>query len=242
IRGLEFKVESKDNRIERLTKELEELKKEKAGLDSKLTCFQSASKDLETLLGSQRPSPSIGSNSSDLQNSDFSVFEKGDSSESIMSKPMIKFIKATDSPTEVKISKVKTVRKPSVKVPRVSTVNTKFPTVNKKFPTGNSKLSTADLGNKGKAGNSQNVIDDKGYWDSGCSWHMTGNISYLSDYEPYNGGHVSFGQGGGKITGKGIIKTDKLEFENVCFVKDLKYNLFSVSQICDNKNSVLFTD
>nr|GEZ81247.1 hypothetical protein [Tanacetum cinerariifolium] len=31
---------------------------------------------------------------------------------------------------------------------------------------------------------------------------MTGNISYLSDYEPYDGGYVSFGQGGGKITGK----------------------------------------
>nr|GEW92273.1 ribonuclease H-like domain-containing protein [Tanacetum cinerariifolium] len=71
---------------------------------------------------------------------------------------------------------------------------------------------------------------------------MTGNISYLFDYKPYDGGYVSFGQGGGKITGKGIIKTDKLEFENVYFVKDLKYNLFSVSQICDNKNSVLFTD
>nr|GEY21221.1 hypothetical protein [Tanacetum cinerariifolium] len=71
---------------------------------------------------------------------------------------------------------------------------------------------------------------------------MTGNISYLSDYEPYDRGYVSFGQGGGKITGKGIIKTDKLEFENVYFVKDLKYNLFSVSQIRDNKNSVLFTD
>nr|GFD04781.1 hypothetical protein [Tanacetum cinerariifolium] len=54
IRGLEFKVESKDNRIERLTKELEELKKEKEGLDSKLTGFQLASKDLDTLLGSQR--------------------------------------------------------------------------------------------------------------------------------------------------------------------------------------------
>nr|GFB97293.1 ribonuclease H-like domain-containing protein [Tanacetum cinerariifolium] len=98
------------------------------------------------------------------------------------------------------------------RVPRVSTVNAKFPTVNKKFPTGNS----------------QNVIDDKGYWDSGCSRYMTGNISYLSDYEPYDGGCVSFGQGGGKITGKGIIKTGKLEFENVYFVKDLKYNLFSV--------------
>nr|GEY31664.1 ribonuclease H-like domain-containing protein [Tanacetum cinerariifolium] len=47
---------------------------------------------------------------------------------------------------------------------------------------------------------------------------------------------------GGKITGKGIIKIGKLEFENVYFVKDLKYNMFSVSQICDNKNSVLFTD
>nr|GFA01317.1 hypothetical protein [Tanacetum cinerariifolium] len=179
----------------------------------------------DTITDYSRPSPSIGSNSSDLQNSDFSVFEKGDSSESIMSKPMIKFIKATDSPTEVKISKVKTVRKPSVKVPRVSTVNTKFPTVNKKFPTGNSKLSTADLGNKGKAGNSQNVIDDKGYWDSGCSWHMTGNISYLSDYEPYNGGHVSFGQGGGKITGKDFKLRDDT---NVLLRTPRQHNMYSI--------------
>ncbi|GKD56133.1 hypothetical protein Tco_1289520 [Tanacetum coccineum] len=29
---------------------------------------------------------------------------------------------------------------------------------------------------------------------------MTGNISYLSEYEPYDGGYVSFGHGGGKIT------------------------------------------
>nr|GFA14349.1 ribonuclease H-like domain-containing protein [Tanacetum cinerariifolium] len=49
-------------------------------------------------------------------------------------------------------------------------------------------------------------------------------------------------QGGCKITRKGTIKTGNLEFENVYFVKDLKYNLFSVSQIYDNKNSVLFTD
>nr|GFB66474.1 ribonuclease H-like domain-containing protein [Tanacetum cinerariifolium] len=78
--------------------------------------------------------------------------------------------------------------------------------------------------------------------DSGCSRHMTGNISYLSDFEPFDGGYVSFGQGGCKITVKETIKTCKLKFENVYFVKDLKYNLFSVSQICDNKNSVLFTD
>nr|GFB51501.1 hypothetical protein [Tanacetum cinerariifolium] len=51
---------------------------------------------------------------------------------------------------------------------------------------------------------------------------MTGNISYLSDYEPFDGGYVSFGQGGCKITGKRTIKTGKLEFEIVYFVKDLK--------------------
>nr|GEZ23471.1 ribonuclease H-like domain-containing protein [Tanacetum cinerariifolium] len=100
--------------------------------------------------------------------------------------------------------------------PRVATINKKFPTVNRKllsvnrkFPTGNTKFSTADLGNKGKAGSSQNNIDDKGYWDSGCSRHMTSNISYISEYEPFDGGYVSFSQGGCKITGKGTIKTNE---------------------------------
>nr|GFB14302.1 reverse transcriptase domain-containing protein [Tanacetum cinerariifolium] len=47
---------------------------------------------------------------------------------------------------------------------------------------------------KTSAGSSQNNIDDKGYWDSGCSRNMTGNISYLSDFEPFDGGYVSFGR------------------------------------------------
>ncbi|GKB06302.1 ribonuclease H-like domain-containing protein [Tanacetum coccineum] len=34
----------------------------------------------------------------------------------------------------------------------------------------------------GVSGIPQDNIDDKGYWDSGCSRHMTGNISYLSEY------------------------------------------------------------
>nr|GFA42055.1 retrovirus-related Pol polyprotein from transposon TNT 1-94 [Tanacetum cinerariifolium] len=41
---------------------------------------------------------------------------------------------------------------------------------------------------------------------------------------------------------KGKIKTGKLDFDDVYFVKELKFNLFSVSQMCDKKNSVLFTD
>ncbi|GJT15953.1 retrovirus-related pol polyprotein from transposon TNT 1-94 [Tanacetum coccineum] len=47
---------------------------------------------------------------------------------------------------------------------------------------------------------------------------------------------------GGKISGKGKIRTRKLDFEDVYFVKELKFNLFSVSQMCDRKNSVLFTE
>nr|GEV51713.1 hypothetical protein [Tanacetum cinerariifolium] len=295
------------------------------------------------------------SNTSDLQNSNSSVSEHGESSESIMSKPMIKFFKAADSPTIIKTNKVETVRKPSIKyaemyrntskspevrgnqrnwnnlktqqlgkdfvmknkacfkcgqfdhlaydcgvwvnkgktwpknnythksmsprtvfhktgrtpinrpninvaqpkrtsfaktthsyvrrpfqrksavrtqfrAPRVSTVNTKFPTVDSKFPTAKSTF-TAGLGNKGKVVkalacwilrpkqhttdkglNSNSVlvifkkyqyIDTQGRLN-GCSRHMTGNISYLSNYEPYDGGYVSFGQGGGKITGKDL--------------------------------------
>nr|GEY86931.1 hypothetical protein [Tanacetum cinerariifolium] len=91
------------------------------------------------------------------------------------------------------------------------TANRKFPTASRKFTTGSTKNHTTDVGRKGNAGSSLYNIDDKGYWDSGCSRHTTGNISYLSDFEPFNGGYVSFGQGGCKITSKGTIKTGKLK-------------------------------
>nr|GEU36480.1 putative ribonuclease H-like domain-containing protein [Tanacetum cinerariifolium] len=83
---------------------------------------------------------------------------------------------------------------------------------------------------------------DKGVIDGGCSRHMTGNMSYLSDFEEINGGYVAFGRNpkGGKISGKGKIRTGKLDFDDVYFVRELKFNLFSVSQMCDKKNSVLF--
>ncbi|GJX18484.1 putative ribonuclease H-like domain-containing protein [Tanacetum coccineum] len=86
--------------------------------------------------------------------------------------------------------------------------------------------------------------DDKGFVDSGCSRHMTMNIAYVSDFKEFDGGYVSFGGGtyGGRITGKGTLKTDNLDFEDVYFVNELKFNLFSVSQMCDKKNYVLFTD
>nr|GEZ54843.1 ribonuclease H-like domain-containing protein [Tanacetum cinerariifolium] len=73
---------------------------------------------------------------------------------------------------------------------------------------------------------------------------VKGNMSYLYDFEAINRGYVAFGGNlkGGKITGKGKIRTGKLDFDGVYFIKELKFNLFSVSQMCDKKNNVLFID
>nr|GEU59010.1 ribonuclease H-like domain-containing protein [Tanacetum cinerariifolium] len=64
-------------------------------------------------------------------------------------------------------------------------------------------------GVKGNWGNPQHALKDKGVIDSGCSRHMTGNMSYLTDFKEINGGYVAFGGNpkGGKITRKGKIRT-----------------------------------
>ncbi|GJT07329.1 putative ribonuclease H-like domain-containing protein [Tanacetum coccineum] len=85
--------------------------------------------------------------------------------------------------------------------------------------------------------------NDIGIVDSGCSRSMTGNKEKLDDFVQIKGGIVKFGGGDGRISGKGTIRTSKLDFENVYYVEELQhFNLFSVSQICDKKNKVLFTD
>ncbi|GKF70899.1 hypothetical protein Tco_0203956, partial [Tanacetum coccineum] len=81
---------------------------------------------------------------------------------------------------------------------------------------------------KASACNLQQDLKDKGVIDNGCSRHMIGNKSYLKDYEEIDRGFVAFGGNskGKKITRKGKIRTSKLDFEDVYFVKELKFNLF----------------
>ncbi|GJV05136.1 hypothetical protein Tco_1338705 [Tanacetum coccineum] len=90
---------------------------------------------------------------------------------------------------------------------------------------------SAAEGNGENAGNPQYTLQDQGIFDSGCSRHMTGNKSFLTNYQEIDGRFVAFGGSpkGGKITRKGKIRTGKLDFEDVYFVKELKFNLFSVS-------------
>ncbi|GKC11366.1 putative ribonuclease H-like domain-containing protein, partial [Tanacetum coccineum] len=59
-------------------------------------------------------------------------------------------------------------------------------------------------------GNPQMDLQDQGVIDSGCSRHMTGNMSYFIDHEEIDGGYVAFGGNPkeGKITEKSTIKTE----------------------------------
>nr|GEX91570.1 ribonuclease H-like domain-containing protein [Tanacetum cinerariifolium] len=88
----------------------------------------------DTITDYSRPSPSIESNTSDFQNSNPSVSKHGESSNSIMSKLMIKFMKATNSLTVIKTNKVKTARKPSVKYAEMYRNTSKSPKVRGQFP------------------------------------------------------------------------------------------------------------
>nr|GEX28135.1 putative ribonuclease H-like domain-containing protein [Tanacetum cinerariifolium] len=73
-------------------------------------------------------------------------------------------------------------------------------------------------------GNPQHALKDKGVIDSRCSRHMTGNMSYLSNFEELNGGYVAFG--GNLKGGKNFWKRknqDKLHMDlfGLTFVKSL---------------------
>ena len=81
------------------------------------------------------------------------------------------------------------------------------------------------------------------YLDSGCSRHMTGDLSLFKVFESKKGGNVTFGDGSkSQIKGKGVISLPRLlDIANVLYVKGLKVNLLSISQICDQDFMVLFS-
>nr|GEV04592.1 ribonuclease H-like domain-containing protein [Tanacetum cinerariifolium] len=69
----------------------------------------------DTITDYSRPLSTIESNSDDLQNRNSSVTKTEESSSTILSKPVIKFVKAAVRPTETKTNKVETVKKPATK-------------------------------------------------------------------------------------------------------------------------------
>ncbi|GKA21109.1 ribonuclease H-like domain-containing protein [Tanacetum coccineum] len=55
------------------------------------------------------------------------------------------------------------------------------------------KASTCWVWKPKTKGTPQQDLEDKGVIDSGCSRHMIGNMSYLTDFEEIDGGYVAFG-------------------------------------------------
>jgi hypothetical protein len=79
--------------------------------------------------------------------------------------------------------------------------------------------------------------------DSGCSRHMTRNKKWFSSLTPLSHKeYVTFGDDKkGKVLGTGAIKVnDCFTLNDLTLVDRLRYNLLSISQLCDADLSVLF--
>ncbi|GKA73691.1 putative ribonuclease H-like domain-containing protein, partial [Tanacetum coccineum] len=214
-------ISYKDSEISMLKSELEKLKQEKESNQLKIENFDNASKSLDKLIGSQItdksrkgvgfvsynvvPPPHTGLFSPpklDLSNSGLEEFQQPEfegygpkTSKSVSEDISNEVRESPDAPlVEELVSDDKLEKK------------TIFPTVAKiEFIRPKQQEKPVR-----KPGHLQK--EDQGYIDSGCSRHMTGNMSYLLDFKEFNGGY------------------------------ELQFNPFSVLQICDKKNSVLFTD
>nr|GEU74020.1 hypothetical protein [Tanacetum cinerariifolium] len=182
----------KDSKVEepapKKKNELEEVKKEKESIDFIIKFFENASKDLDGLLGSQKldkDKKGVGFNDyCDVPPPPTQVYSPPKKYLSWMGLPEFVDDTVTDYTRPTTSIDV-------LKIPKIPTVGSKVPAAK---PT-----VTADKGNKEKMlrpqlvgfenlskihlvkGIPQDNIDDKVYWDSGCSRHMTGNISYLSE-------------------------------------------------------------
>nr|GEX91704.1 putative ribonuclease H-like domain-containing protein [Tanacetum cinerariifolium] len=101
-------------------------------------------------------------------------------------------------------------------------------------------------------GNPQVNLQDQGVIDSGWSRYITGNMSYLTDYEEIDGGYVAFGENpkGRKIIGKatkdetsGILKSFITRIENLVYDKvkvircdnGTKFKNREMNQFCEMK-------
>ncbi|GJZ62064.1 putative ribonuclease H-like domain-containing protein [Tanacetum coccineum] len=252
IKILKLDIMLRDNALIELRKKFEKAKKQRDDLKLTLEMFENLSKNLSKLLDSQVSDKFKNGVGYDSQVFNSQVFDsqvndknKTCEGESVTSVPAIATSEAktreskpksgsepliedwiSDSEDEFETKSKSNQRKPGfakvefvksnehVKSPRGSVKKVenykqaKYPRKNSQSPRGNPQLE----------------LQEKGVINSGCSRHITGNKSYLSDYEEINGGFVAFGGStkGGKITGKGKIKSRKLDFDDLYFVKELK--------------------
>ena len=88
----------------------------------------------------------------------------------------------------------------------------------------------------------QDIRRSQWYLDSGCSRHMTGDFSLLTEFEERAGPRIIFGDDSkGYTLGYGLISNQDVIIKEVALVEGLKHNLLSISQLCDKGHRVVFT-
>ncbi|GJS96351.1 putative ribonuclease H-like domain-containing protein [Tanacetum coccineum] len=197
------------------------------------------------------------------ENNDAPIIEDWVSDDEDDVEPIPKVEKKTVIPTATKKEFVKletpvrrSVSCPNVHkhmVPRAVLMKTGLKTVNNARPVNTVRsVNTARPFSTARSFNTSNSqLNDKGFVDSGCSRHMSGNIAHLSDFKDFDRGYVTFGGGanGGRITGKVAKATSEesmlwhrrlghVNFKNIN--KLVKENL--VENLVDKKVNIIRSD
>nr|GEV89429.1 putative ribonuclease H-like domain-containing protein [Tanacetum cinerariifolium] len=266
IKLLKLDVMLRDNALVELRKKFEKAKKERDELNLTLKNFQTSSRNLSKLLASQiTDKTSLGYDNQMFPSTVFDCDELNSfkSDVSVPTSPVHDRYKSGEGYNAVPPPYTGTFMppKPDLVFHNAFTVSETVPTVinvepsptkptkdmsqsNRPFaPINEDWVSKSEDESEGKP---QQALKDKGVIESGCSRHMTGNISYLFDFEKINGGYVAFGgnPNGGKITSKDIecviLSFDfKLPDENHVLLRvPRENNMYNV----DLKNIVLLGD
>ncbi|GJZ27461.1 putative ribonuclease H-like domain-containing protein [Tanacetum coccineum] len=179
---LKREVACKDYEINVLKSEFEKVKQEKDGIEFKIEKFDKASKALDQLL-----------RNNSKENSNESLVEEQ------VSQVTSSFVESTLNVDKETINCDHHQRKGIVSRNNYNRVDAKttHPSVQRNMSqravllkTGLTSLNTVRPGKPHQ--------DDKGFVDSGCSRHMTGNIAYLLDFKEFDGGYVTF-EGGAHV-------------------------------------------
>ncbi|GJT30859.1 ribonuclease H-like domain-containing protein [Tanacetum coccineum] len=242
INVLNLEVKLRDNALVENKKKLEKAEKERDELKLTLEKFQNSSKSLNNLLETFPTVESFVNSSEMLENQEYNKFKSDKGYHAtplpyignfIPFKPVLTFM------DEIVKIEPKTIKKNSFRPPVIEDWNFDddseveiIPNVKdkvvrpstKKIKFIKSARETVEKGNP-----QQKEYKEKGVIDSGCSRHMTGNKCYLTEYEDYDGGFVSFGDGKGRISGKVLSSDFKLLDESQVLLRvPRKDNIYSV--------------
>ncbi|GJU11615.1 retrovirus-related pol polyprotein from transposon TNT 1-94 [Tanacetum coccineum] len=175
--GLKWDIQVGEITIRELRKKLEIVQKEKDGIQFNVDKFENASKSLNKLIESQ-----IVDNCK--KGLGYNAVPPPYTGNFMPPKPDLSFISLDEFVNEPAGKNVNTARpKAIVNVVHGNNVNAVKASACWVWKSKTKVLDHAI----------NNDLQDKGMIDSGCSRHMTGNMSYLTDYEEIDGGYVAFG-------------------------------------------------